>query len=176
MFLCIFQLSFCSFLNFLLKFTCKTWDLCFGVTSRMRFCFITFLLFLPRLQKPCIPSNVHLSTDSNSCLFPLCSAFPRLHRSFSHLLFHCVCFYRFYLLGASMTDLQGPAAHTCGARCFRDLDRQGSDPHQHEAAGDAERFLQVSTAEHQTACRLRAAPLVRLLALLQFDFMWSLKM
>lgn len=59
-----------------------------------------------------------------------------------------------------MADLQGPAAHACGARCFRDLDRQGSDPHQHEAAGDAARFLQVSTAEHQTACRLRAAPLV----------------
>lgn len=50
-----------------------------------------------------------------------------------------------------MTDLQRPAAHACGACCFGDLDRQGSDPHRCEAAGNAARFLQISPAEHQAA-------------------------
>lgn len=73
----------------------------------------------------------------------------------AHLVFYCLLSWR-----TSLTDLQRPAAHTGGARWFGDLDRQGSDPHQRDAAGNAARLLQVPPAEHQTARRLRAAPLV----------------
>lgn len=49
-----------------------------------------------------------------------------------------------------MAGIQRAVAHACDARCSGDLDRQGSHPHQHEAARDAAGFLQISAAEHQT--------------------------
>lgn len=60
---------------------------------------------------------------------------------------------------ASMAGLQRATAYSRGARCCGDLDRQGSDTHQREAAGNAARFRQVPAAEHQ-APRRRCAPLL----------------
>ena len=57
-----------------------------------------------------------------------------------------------------MADLQRATTHTCGARCCGDLDRQGSDPRQRQAAGDTAGFCQVPATEHQ-ATRRRCAPL-----------------
>lgn len=70
-------------------------------------------------------------------------------------------FFCFHSCHTSMTDLQRPATHSCGACCFGDLDGQGSDPHRCDAAGNAERFFQVSPAEHQAARWFCPAPLVR---------------
>lgn len=67
-----------------------------------------------------------------------------------------------------MADLQRATTHTCGARRRGDLDRQGSDPHQREAPGNAAGFLQVSAAEHQAPCRCCAPHLVSLFNIICF--------
>lgn len=73
---------------------------------------------------------------------------------------HLPVFAVYNSLSASMAGLQRAVAHACDARCSGDLDRQGSHPHQREAAGGAAGFLQIPATEHQAPRRRRAPHLV----------------
>ena len=103
------------------------------------------VLLFPRVLHPQI--NIHTQRYSP---FPV-AAFILYPLSLPLLFWHS--------LHASMADLQRATSYTRGARCRGDLDGQGSDPRQREAAGDAAGFLQVPAAEHQAPCR-RCAPLL----------------
>lgn len=117
-----------------------------GVSSLFQSWALTLPLFLPvpGVQHPLICPLQTVQIQIHSPVFFL-----------SLSVFLCSS----HSLCTSTAGLQRAATYTGGARCRGDLDRQGSDPHQREAAGNAARFRQVPAAEHQ-APRRRCAPLL----------------
>lgn len=119
----------------------------------------TLFLLYPSVPHPLVhpPQEVQIQIYTQCCS-PLPVLLLLSVSAFSLSL--SVFLYSSHSLHASMTDLQRATTYTCGARCCGDLDRQGSDPHQREATGNAAGFLQVPATEHQAPCRCCAPHLV----------------